>query len=177
MKKRLKEAEEEQYRVWILLDLWDLLKWLSIIWRSYLSKAEEDAAAFRAELNSLQQQNIGNIFGNIPSTNKSEEQIISLEKEIMDLKSELQVTLIFWACCLSCSMVTWLLDLLQQLSVLRQQEQQKLIEEQLKTSTLLAEKQDLEGRLEAFSKKVLGMTNWCTSFLNNFAASHKPWQT
>lgn len=107
IKKRLKEAEEEQYR------------------------AEEDAATLRAELNSLQQQTIINPFGSIPSANKSEEQILAMEKEIMDLKS-----------------------MLQQESALRQQEQHKLIEEQFRASTLLAEKQDLENRLAALSKKI-----------------------
>lgn len=107
IKRRLKEAEEEQYR------------------------AEEDAAALRAELNSLQQQNIGNLYGNIPTTSKSEEQILALEKEIMDLKSEMQ-----------------------QVSVLRQQEQQRLIEEQLRYSILLREKQNLEENLVSLSKQV-----------------------
>ncbi|ONK62030.1 uncharacterized protein A4U43_C08F36070 [Asparagus officinalis] len=117
IKKRLKEAEEEQYR------------------------AEEDAAALRAELNSLQQQNLGNPYGNI-STSNLEEQVLAMEKEIMNLKSELQ-----------------------QESTLRQHGQHKLIEEQVRASSLAAEKQDLEDKLLALSKKV--------SDEESEAASHK----
>ncbi|XP_010931297.1 uncharacterized protein [Elaeis guineensis] len=106
MKKRLKEAEEEQYR------------------------AEEDAASLRAELNSLQQQGMGNSFSSIPLSD-STEQILVMEKEIMDLKTELQ-----------------------QESLLRQQEQQKLAEEQLRTSSLMSEKQELEDRLAVLTKKI-----------------------
>ncbi|KAG1365665.1 paramyosin [Cocos nucifera] len=106
MKKRLKEAEEEQYR------------------------AEEDAASLRAELNSLQQQGMGNSFSSIPLSD-STEQILVMEREIMDLKTELQ-----------------------QESLLRQQEQQKLAEEQLQTSSLMSEKQELEDRLAALTKKI-----------------------
>ncbi|KAJ6691831.1 hypothetical protein OIU79_013750 [Salix purpurea] len=68
LKKRLKEAEEEQYR------------------------AEEDAAALRAELNSMQQQAMTNQFGGISSMGISHDQVQSLEKELAGLKSELQVT-------------------------------------------------------------------------------------
>ncbi|KAJ6803148.1 lamin-1 [Iris pallida] len=85
IKKRLKEAEEEQYR------------------------AEEDAAALRAELNSLQQQVMGNPFGGGPSTKDLAENVVAMEQEIVDLKSKFQ-----------------------QESFLRQQEQQKLAEEQLR---------------------------------------------
>jgi len=65
----------------------------------YLLQAEEDAAALRAELNSLQQQSMGNPFGSVPSASKSEEQILDMEKEIMDLKSKLQVPFVFWPYC------------------------------------------------------------------------------
>ncbi|XP_008792177.2 plectin [Phoenix dactylifera] len=106
MKKRLKEAEEEQYR------------------------AEEDAAALRAELNSLQQQGMGNSFSSIPLSD-STEKTLGMEKEIMDLKSELQHE-----------------------SLLRQQEQQKLAKEQLRTSSSCLKKQELEDRLAALTKKI-----------------------
>ncbi|XP_058099419.1 uncharacterized protein LOC131243837 isoform X2 [Magnolia sinica] len=106
VKKRLKEAEEEQYR------------------------AEEDAAALRAEMNSLQQQGMENPFVGIPSIGNSLDNFQAMEKEISDLKTELQ-----------------------QESLLRQQDQQRLAEEQIRTSTLMAEKNVLEERLEALSKK------------------------
>lgn len=107
IKKRLKEAEEEQYR------------------------AEEDAAALRAELNSLQQQVMGNPFGGGPSTKDLADNVLAMEQEIVDLKSKFQ-----------------------QESFLRQQEQQKLAEEQLRSSSLLTEKQELEDKIVALSKKV-----------------------
>ncbi|KAG0466592.1 hypothetical protein HPP92_018172 [Vanilla planifolia] len=106
-KRRLKEAEEEQY------------------------KAEEDAAALRAELNSMHQQIMTNSYSSTPSIDSSADRILSVEKEIAYLKSELQ-----------------------QSSLLRQQEQHKLAEEQLRTSSLMAVRQDLEDRLAALSKKV-----------------------
>lgn len=40
---------------------------------------------------------------------------------------------------------------------MRQQEQQKLAEEQLRTSSLMSEKQDLEDRLAALTKKISGI--------------------
>ncbi|OMO61991.1 hypothetical protein CCACVL1_23097 [Corchorus capsularis] len=66
LKKRLKEAEEEQYR------------------------AEEDAASLRAELNSMQQQAMNSAFGGINSMGSSPDQVQALEKELARLKSELQ---------------------------------------------------------------------------------------
>lgn len=106
-KKRLKEAEEEQYR------------------------AEEDAAALRAELNSLHQQLMANPYSGIPSADRIPDGVLSMEKEITELKSQL----------------------LQE-SQLRLQEQQKLAEQQLRVSSLTTENQDLEDRLAALSKKV-----------------------
>lgn len=105
LKKRIKEAEEEQYR------------------------AEEDAAALRAELNSIQQQAM-NQLGGISSIGNSPDQIRTLEKELSSLKSELQ-----------------------QVSVFRQQEQQRLAEEQARTLALVSEKQELEEKLTALSRK------------------------
>ncbi|PKA56243.1 hypothetical protein AXF42_Ash011173 [Apostasia shenzhenica] len=105
-KKRLKEAEEEQYR------------------------AEEDAASLRAELNSLHQQIMANPYGSIPSADDPVERLLLMEKEITQLKSELQ-----------------------QESLIRQQEQRKLAEEQHRSSSLIAEKQDLEDKLAALLKK------------------------
>ncbi|XP_039145758.1 LOW QUALITY PROTEIN: tropomyosin alpha-3 chain-like [Dioscorea cayenensis subsp. rotundata] len=106
MKKRIKEAEEDQYR------------------------AEEDAAALRAELSALQQQGFGNSFGGFSSTGKSAEDIAAIEKEMGDLKL-----------------------VLQQESQLRLREQQKLADEQLRLSSLMAEKQMLEDKYQELSKK------------------------
>ncbi|KAM3692013.1 hypothetical protein ACB098_08G055100 [Castanea mollissima] len=105
LKKRLKEAEEEQYR------------------------AEEDAAALRAELNSMQRQAM-NPLGGISSIGNSPDHVQILEKELASLKSELQ-----------------------QVLVLRQQEQQRLVEEQAQISALVSEKQELEEKLTAISKR------------------------
>lgn len=102
LKKRLKEAEEEQYR------------------------AEEDAAAMRAELNLIQKQAMSDQPRGITSIGIPFDQVQSLEKELASLKSELQ-----------------------QESALRQQERQQLAEEQARSSSLLREKQDLEQKLAA----------------------------
>ncbi|KAG8496426.1 hypothetical protein CXB51_007533 [Gossypium anomalum] len=106
LKKRLKEAEDEQYR------------------------AEEDAAALRAELNSMQQQLMSNSFSGINAMGSSSEQVQALENELARLKSELQ-----------------------QESSSRQQERQQLAEEQARVSALTSEKQELEERLTAMSKR------------------------
>ncbi|KAI3937438.1 hypothetical protein MKW98_018737 [Papaver atlanticum] len=104
-KKRLKEAEEEQYRT------------------------EEQAEALRAELNSLQQQAMMNPAGIISPMGSSPDHIQALETDIANLKSELQ-----------------------QESLLRQQEQQRLAEVQAQISTLMAEKQVLDEKLEALTR-------------------------
>ncbi|XP_044469917.1 trichoplein keratin filament-binding protein [Mangifera indica] len=106
LKKRLKEAEEEQYR------------------------AEEDAAALRAELNSLQQQAMNGPSVGITSLGISPDHIHTLEKELTSVKYELQ----------------------QELQ-LRQNEQQRLTEEQARISVLISEKQELEEKLAASSRK------------------------
>ncbi|RVW56706.1 hypothetical protein CK203_075093 [Vitis vinifera] len=93
VKRRLKEAEEEQYR------------------------AEEDAAALRAELNLIQQQAMMGTVGSITSMGNSPDHIQALERELASLKSQLQ-----------------------QESLLRHQEQQRLAEEQAQNSTLMSEK-------------------------------------
>ncbi|XP_030503800.2 uncharacterized protein LOC115719054 [Cannabis sativa] len=105
LKKRLKEAEEEQYR------------------------AEEDAAALRAELNLIQQQSMNGSLSGVTSIVNPLDQIQVLEKELLNLKSELQ-----------------------QESHLRQQERQRLAEEQTQTSKLMLEKQELEEKLAFMSK-------------------------
>ncbi|CAH8306315.1 unnamed protein product [Eruca vesicaria subsp. sativa] len=97
LKKRVKEAEEEQYR------------------------AEEDAASLRAELNSIQQQTMGTSFVGV-----SPDQV--LEKEMAKLKLELQKE-----------------------SMLRQQEQQRVTEEQTRVASLMSEKQELEQKISALS--------------------------
>lgn len=66
LKKRLKEAEEEQYR------------------------AEEDAASLRAELNSMQQQAMNGNVGAMASMGNSPDHIRSLEMETANLRSELE---------------------------------------------------------------------------------------
>ncbi|KAI3942915.1 hypothetical protein MKW92_042522 [Papaver armeniacum] len=104
-KKRLKEAEEEQYRT------------------------EEQAEALRAELNSLQQQAMMNPTGIISPMGSSPDHIQALETDIANLKSELQ-----------------------QESLLRQQEQQRLAEVQAQSATLMAEKQVLDEKLEALTR-------------------------
>ncbi|GMI97132.1 hypothetical protein like AT5G59210 [Hibiscus trionum] len=106
LKKRLKEAEDEQYR------------------------AEEDAAALRAELNSMQQQLMNNSFSGINGMGSSPDQVQALENELARLKSELQ-----------------------QESLSRQQERRQLAEEQARVSALTSEKQELEERLTAMSKR------------------------
>ncbi|KAL5580915.1 hypothetical protein UlMin_013357 [Ulmus minor] len=105
LKKRLKEAEEEQYR------------------------AEEDAASLRAELNLIQQQSMNGTLSGMTSIASSPDQIQALEKELASLKNELQ-----------------------QESLLRQQERQRLAEEQTRTSMLMSEKQELEEKLAAMSR-------------------------
>ncbi|XP_017236995.1 uncharacterized protein LOC108210212 [Daucus carota subsp. sativus] len=104
MKKRLKEAEEEQYR------------------------AEEDAAALRAELNMLQQQAISGSLGSVSSMANSHDQLQALETEVTNLKSQLE-----------------------QVSLLRQQEQQRFSEVQSQVTTLAYEKQVLEEKYAAVS--------------------------
>ncbi|KAF3787135.1 hypothetical protein EJ110_NYTH23802 [Nymphaea thermarum] len=108
VKKQLKEAEEEQY------------------------KAEEDAAALRAEIKLMQQQLERQQDGSISSIPIKVEQIQAMEHEVARLKLELQ-----------------------QESLLRHQEQQMLTEEQLKVATLTKEKQNLEEKMSDLSKKVL----------------------
>ncbi|KAK2997744.1 hypothetical protein RJ639_025389, partial [Escallonia herrerae] len=110
LKKRVKEAEEEQYR------------------------AEEDAASLRAELNMLQQQAMGGPHGAITSMGMSSpDHMQDIEKELASLKSQLV-----------------------QESQLRQQDRQQLAEELARTSALMFEKQQVEEKLAALSKNVLG---------------------
>ncbi|KAH9626593.1 hypothetical protein KSS87_005444 [Heliosperma pusillum] len=105
LKKRLKEAEEEQYR------------------------AEEDAAALRAELNSIHQQAINDSAGSMASTMGSPDQIHFWEKELNNMKLEFEREL-----------------------KLRHQEQQRLAEEQARVSALMVEKQDLELKIAEVMK-------------------------
>ncbi|CAN1846644.1 hypothetical protein LINPERHAP1_LOCUS38286, partial [Linum perenne] len=111
LKKRLKDAEEEQYR------------------------AEEDAAALRAELNSMQRQTMSNSLIGMTSMGISPEQLQSLEKELTSVKFDLQ-----------------------QESVMRQREQQQLLEEKVKVSALEAERQQLEEKLISLSQRAPGET-------------------
>ncbi|KAL6967591.1 hypothetical protein U1Q18_033400 [Sarracenia purpurea var. burkii] len=106
IKKRLKEAEDEQYR------------------------AEEDAAALRAELNSLQQQAMSGALGGITTMGISPDHLQSMEKELAILKSQLE-----------------------QESLLRQQEQRHLAEEKARMSALTSEKHELEEKLAVISER------------------------
>ncbi|KAL8115400.1 uncharacterized protein LOC141667868 isoform X2 [Apium graveolens] len=104
MKKRLKESEEEQYR------------------------AEEDAAALRAELNLLQQQAISGSLVSVSTMGNSQDQLQALETELANLKSQLE-----------------------QESLLRQQEQQRFTEVQTQLTALANEKHVLEEKYAAVS--------------------------
>ncbi|KAI3830042.1 hypothetical protein L1987_04174 [Smallanthus sonchifolius] len=118
LKKRLKEAEEEQYR------------------------AEEDAAALRAELNSLQQQAISGDLGDIASRGGPPDHMQAIEKELADLKSQLEQE----------SMLR------RQEGMLRRQEQQQLAEEQMRISAIISEKKELEEKLAVMSRQASGTT-------------------
>ncbi|KAF2311906.1 hypothetical protein GH714_027293 [Hevea brasiliensis] len=96
-----------------------------------VARAEEDAAALRAELNSIQQQAMSNnILSGMTSVGISPDQVQNLEKELAGLKSNLQ-----------------------QESLLRQKEQQRLAEEQARVSTLTSENLELEEKLAAISRR------------------------
>ncbi|CAI9301229.1 unnamed protein product [Lactuca saligna] len=118
LKKRLKEAEEEQYR------------------------AEEDAAALRAELNSLQRQTINGNVGADISMGGSQDQMQAIEKELAELKIQLEQE----------SMLR------RQEGILRRQEQQQLAEEKHRISAIISEKRDLEEKLSAMSNKISGVS-------------------
>ncbi|TKY48389.1 hypothetical protein E2542_SST25807 [Spatholobus suberectus] len=114
LKKRLKEAEDEQYR------------------------AEEDAAALRAELNLIQQQAMTNTVSTISSFGNPPDhlQIQRLEKELDDLKLELQRE-----------------------SLLRHQEQEQLAKEQAHIASLMSEKQELEEKLKSMSREAADVSD------------------
>ena len=87
MKKRLKEAEEEQYRV--------CLKFMSFL--QYFQRAnvvslqaEEDSASLRAQLNTMQQQVMSSSYSGY-AVETSSEQTHAMEKEIQDLQDQLKV--------------------------------------------------------------------------------------
>ncbi|KAL6907508.1 hypothetical protein ACP4OV_002547 [Aristida adscensionis] len=119
MKKRLKEAEEEQYR------------------------AEEDSASLRAQLNTLQQQVMGNSYGGYPIGTSSEE-TLAMEKEIQVLQAQLEHESL---------LRQQEQQKLAEESLLRQQEQQKLAEEQSRIASLETEKQQLEDQIAVLTKK------------------------
>ncbi|XP_059065661.1 uncharacterized protein LOC131074328 isoform X1 [Cryptomeria japonica] len=106
VKRRLREVEEEQY------------------------KAEEDAAALRAELNFLQRQQEQQ-SNTITSDSVSPQHLKAMEQEMAKIKVELQEAIRS-----------------------RQQEQQKLAAEKDRFSLLLVEKQQLEEQLVLASKKI-----------------------
>ncbi|RDY10382.1 hypothetical protein CR513_05097 [Mucuna pruriens] len=108
LKKRLKDAEDEQYR------------------------AEEDAAALRAELNLIQQQAMNNTVSTISSFSNPPDhlQIQRLQKELNDLKLQMQRE-----------------------SLLRHQEQEQLAKEQAYIASLVSEKQELEEKLKSMSRE------------------------
>ncbi|CAN6284790.1 unnamed protein product [Urochloa humidicola] len=119
MKKRLKEAEEEQYR------------------------AEEDSASLRAQLNTLQQQVMGNSYSAFPMGTSSEESH-AMEKEIQDLQAQLKQESLLGQ---------QEQQKLAEESLLRQQEQEKLAEEQSRIASLEAENQQLEDQIAMLTKK------------------------
>ncbi|CAL4938695.1 unnamed protein product [Urochloa decumbens] len=119
MKKRLKEAEEEQYR------------------------AEEDSASLRAQLNTLQQQVMGNSYSAFPMGTSSEESH-AMEKEIQDLQAQLKQESL---------LRQQEQQKLAEESQLRQQEQEKVAEEQSRIASLEAEKQQLEDQIAVLTKK------------------------
>nr|XP_016450122.1 PREDICTED: girdin-like [Nicotiana tabacum] len=94
-------------------------------------RAEEDAALLRAELNSLQQQAMSGPVSGVNPMNYPPDHMHVMEKELANLKSQLE-----------------------QMTLLRQQERQQLVEEQARISTLTSQKQDLEEKLAVMSNKV-----------------------
>ncbi|KAF5954258.1 hypothetical protein HYC85_007114 [Camellia sinensis] len=120
IKKRVKEAEEEQYR-----------------FSGYRQRKMQQA--LRAELNSLQQQAMSGLPGGMGTMGILPDQMQSMEKELASLKSQLK-----------------------QESLLRQQEQQHLAEEQARMYALTSEKQELEEKLAVICK-----TTSDAAFLNN----------
>lgn len=56
-------------------------------------QAEEDSASLRAQLNTLQQQVMGNSYSGYPMGTSSEESL-AMEKEIQDLQAQLKVDLL-----------------------------------------------------------------------------------
>ncbi|XP_057727633.1 uncharacterized protein LOC130943669 [Arachis stenosperma] len=106
LKKRLKEAEDEQYR------------------------AEEDAAALRAELNSIQQQSMTSPVNAISPLGPPPDQLQILEKELAGLRLQLQRE-----------------------TMLRHQEQEQLAKEQTRIVALTSEKQELEEKLNSMSRE------------------------
>eukprot|EP01018_Ginkgo_biloba_P034502 Gb_28872 [translate_table: standard] len=108
VKKRLREVEEEQY------------------------KAEEDAAALRAEVNMLQRQEEQQQNSNLPSSTITPEHFRAMEQEMANMKVQLQEAL-----------------------RLRQQEQQRLAEEKERFTLLVTEKELLQEKLEVATKKSL----------------------
>ncbi|RYQ98164.1 hypothetical protein Ahy_B08g094228 isoform B [Arachis hypogaea] len=119
LKKRLKEAEDEQYR------------------------AEEDAAALRAELNSIQQQSMTSPVNAISPLGPPPDQLQILEKELAGLRLQLQRE-----------------------TMLRHQEQEQLAKEQTRIVALTSEKQELEEKLNSMSREASGSFHQhsCTSY-------------
>lgn len=93
-------------------------------------RAEEDAGSLRAELNSLQQQALTGPISGLTSMNFPPDCMQAMEKELANLKSQLE-----------------------QVTLLRQQERQQLVEEIAHVSALNSQKQDLEEKLAVMSKR------------------------
>ena len=95
LKKRLKEAEEEQYRVGLHSNFhFFSSSTLNCSFPSLLLQAEEDAAALRAELSSIQQQEMRSHYNDVASMDRASDIQSLLETEILELKSQLQVQLV-----------------------------------------------------------------------------------
>ncbi|KAG2541857.1 hypothetical protein PVAP13_9NG705000 [Panicum virgatum] len=105
--------------------------------------AEEDSASLRAQLNTLQQQVMGNSYSGFPMETSSEESH-AMEKEIQDLQAQLKQESL---------LRQQEQQKLAEESQLRQREQEKLAEEQSHIASLEAEKQQLEDRIAVLTKK------------------------
>nr|CAB3501300.1 unnamed protein product [Digitaria exilis] len=108
-----------------------------------VAKAEEDSASLRAQLNTLQQQVMGNSYSGYPMGTSSEESL-TMEKEIQDLHAQLKQESL---------LRQQEQQKLAEESQLRQQEQEKLAEEQSRVASLEAEKQQLEDQISVLTKK------------------------
>ncbi|MED6110343.1 hypothetical protein PIB30_041915 [Stylosanthes scabra] len=95
-----------------------------------VARAEEDAAALRAELNSIQQQSMTSPVAAISPNGAQPDQLQILEKELAGLRLQLQRE-----------------------TMLRHQEQEQLAKEQTRLAALASEKQELEEKLNSMARE------------------------